>query len=66
MKLIRSHGRLETADYSTTAVMDYVTLGYNFRMSNITAALGLSQLSKVNDIISMRRADAALYSAVEV
>lgn len=62
MKLIRSHGRLETADYfSTTAVMDYVTLGYNFRMSNITAALGLSQLSKVNDIISMRRADAAYY-----
>ncbi len=62
MKLIRSHGRLETADYfSTTEVMDYITLGYNFRMSNITAALGVSQLNKVNDIIRMRRADAAYY-----
>jgi len=62
MKLIRSHGRLETADYfSTTAVMDYVSLGYNFRMSNITAALGVSQLGKVEDIIKMRRADAAYY-----
>ncbi|OQA55483.1 MAG: Aspartate aminotransferase [Euryarchaeota archaeon ADurb.Bin294] len=62
MKLIRSHGRLETADYfSTTAVMDYVSLGYNFRMSNITAALGIAQLSKVEDIIRMRRADAAYY-----
>lgn len=62
MKLIRSHGRLETADYfSTTAVMDYVSLGYNFRMSNITAALGISQLGKVEDIIKMRRADAAYY-----
>lgn len=62
MKLIRSHGRLETADYfSTTAVMDYVSLGYNFRMSNITAALGVSQLDKVEDIIKMRRADAAYY-----
>lgn len=63
MKLIRSHGRLETADYfSTTAVMDYVSLGYNFRMSNITAALGISQLGKVKDIIRMRRADATYYT----
>lgn len=62
MKLIRSHGRLETADYfSTTAVMDYVFLGYNFRMSNITAALGVAQLNKVEEIIRMRRADAAYY-----
>ena len=62
MKLIRSHGRLETADYfSTTAVMDYVSLGYNFRMSNLTAALGVAQLNKVEEIIRMRRADAAYY-----
>ncbi|WFN35006.1 DegT/DnrJ/EryC1/StrS family aminotransferase [Methanogenium sp. S4BF] len=62
MKLIHSHGRLETSDYfSTTAVMDYISLGYNFRLSNITAALGISQLNKVEDIIGMRRADAAYY-----
>jgi len=62
MKLIRSHGRLETADYfSTTAVMDYISLGYNFRMSNITAALGISQISKVDSIIKMRRNNAAYY-----
>ncbi len=62
MKLVRSHGRLETADYfSTNAVMDYVTLGYNFRMSNITAALGLSQMRKADKIINMRRSDARYY-----
>ena len=62
MKLIRSHGRLETADYfSTTATMDYISLGYNFRISNITAALGLAQMKKVDAIIAMRRADAAYY-----
>lgn len=62
MKLIRSHGRLETTDYfSTSAVMDYITLGYNFRMSNITAALGISQLRKVKEIIRMRQADAEYY-----
>lgn len=59
LKLIRSHGRVETQDYfSSTEYMDYITLGYNFRMSNITASLGLSQLKKVDRIIRMRRKNA--------
>ena len=59
MKLIRSHGRLETQDYFSTAeYLDYITLGYNFRMSNITAALGIAQLKKLDNIIEMRRENA--------
>lgn len=59
IKLIRSHGRLETANYfASLAFMDYVSLGYNFRMSNITAALGLSQLKKIEKIIKMRKKNA--------
>jgi perosamine synthetase len=58
-KLIRSHGRLEREDYFTSSkYMDYVDLGYNFRMSNITAALGVAQLKKVDKIIKMRRKNA--------
>ncbi len=59
LKLIRSHGRLETGDYfSSSNYMDYITLGYNFRMSNISAALGISQIKKVEKIISLRRKNA--------
>jgi perosamine synthetase len=57
LKLIRSHGRAETANYfSSTEYMDYVTMGYNFRMSDITAALGIAQLGKIDELIKMRRA----------
>jgi perosamine synthetase len=62
-KLIRSHGRLETADYfSSTGYMDYISLGYNFRMSNITAALGIAQLEKIDEIIALRRRNAKYMS----
>lgn len=60
LKLIRSHGRLDTHDYfSSNEYLDYITLGYNFRMPTMCAALGSSQLKKINDIIKMRRNNAS-------
>ena len=59
LKLIRSHGRVEAVNYFSSAeYMDYVTLGYNFRMSDITAALGIAQLGKIDRLIKMRRRNA--------
>jgi perosamine synthetase len=56
LKLIRSHGRLENQQYfSSTQTGEYVELGYNWRLSNILAALGLAQMRKVDKIIEMRR-----------
>ena len=51
LKLIRSHGRLEVENYFlSTKSFDYVMLGYNWRMSNITAALGIAQMKKLNKL----------------
>ena len=59
LKLIRSHGRAEMSNYfSSSEYMDYVAMGYNFRMSDITAALGIAQLKKIERLIEMRRATA--------
>jgi perosamine synthetase len=58
-RLIYNHGRAETSDYfSSTEQMEYVTLGYNFRMSTMTAALGISQMEKIDEVIRMRRENA--------
>lgn len=56
IKLIRSHGRDLTQNYfSTNLKSDYITLGYNWRMSSITAALAISQLEKIDKLINLRR-----------
>lgn len=63
-KLIRSHGRDESKEdyFSSTGDNDYICLGYNFRMPTMSAALGLSQLGKLQKIIDMRREKAEYMS----
>jgi perosamine synthetase len=43
------------------AMAEYDELGYNYRMTDIQAALGLSQLEKLDAIIELRREKAAFY-----
>jgi len=63
MKLLRSHGRQETGEnyFSSTDTFDYVTLGYNWRMPTILAALGLSQLKRIDQTIKCRQEKAQWY-----
>lgn len=54
--LIRSHGRIDKENYFITSKKsEYITLGYNWRMSAINVALGLSQLKKLDKLIHLRR-----------
>ena len=64
IKLIRSHGRQDLIRYfDNPNSSDYVGLGYNWRMSTLTAALGLSQLSKLEKLISLRQQNANYLSS---
>ena len=64
LKLIRSHGRSEKISYmNDPSRPQYVELGYNWRMSTITAALGISQLKKLDKIIQMRQQNADYISS---
>ena len=59
LKLIRSHGRIDTKNYfENTEFSNYETLGYNWRMSTITAALGISQIQKLDKLIKLRKENA--------
>jgi len=64
LKLIRSHGRQINSNYfQTNETPNYVSLGYNWRMSSMTAALGISQLKKIEKLISKRRKNANYLSS---
>lgn len=64
LKLLRSHGRADDTQYfSSTQAADYVTLGYNFRMSSLTAALGISQIRKTAEIIEKRRKRSSYFTS---
>jgi perosamine synthetase len=51
----RHHGQGET--------YEYLTLGYNYRMTDVAAALGRVQLRRLDEIGAARRRNAAFYDA---
>lgn len=63
LRLIRSYGRVVNGDYFTNPEnLDYEEVGHNYRMSTIIAALGLSQVNKVDKTTEMRRKSAEYFN----
>lgn len=60
-RMLRSHGRADGNSFDGSNG-DYVTLGYNYRLSSIQAALGCSQMSRIEDFISKREKVADWYT----
>ncbi len=64
-RLLRQHGMSipDTVRHSTDTVLfeEYVTTGYNYRMTDLQAAIGIEQLKKLPAFLEERRRIAAIY-----
>ena len=65
-RLLRQHGMSvpDTVRHGSEKVIfeDYITTGFNYRMTDIQAAVGIEQLKRLDDIIDERRSLAAHYA----
>ncbi len=70
LKLFRSHGITSDKSYMLPKEIDelwnyqQLELGYNYRMTDIQAALGLSQLNRIDEFVKKRRSIAARYDEI--
>jgi dTDP-4-amino-4,6-dideoxygalactose transaminase len=58
LRSLRNQGRT----YDTGAWFDHVRLGWNYRWTDIQAAIGIAQLEKLDEILEQRRAAAERYN----
>ena len=67
LRLLRQHGMSvpDTVRHSAKRVVteEYVCQGYNYRLTDIQAAIGIEQMKKLDWIVARRRELAARYSA---
>ncbi len=59
--LARRARHLSTQARLPGAAYDHDEVGYNYRLTNVAAALGLAQLEELDDLLDARRANAAAY-----
>jgi len=65
LQLLREHGMTKTAyarENNASWYYDVVDLGYNYRMNEVQAALGISQLKRIDEINEKRKEAARYYT----
>ena len=55
MRLLSSHGIIRGVDMEEPWKYDMINLGFNYRMSELHAALGMSQLERLNEFLKKRK-----------
>ncbi|HUY33734.1 MAG TPA: DegT/DnrJ/EryC1/StrS family aminotransferase [Pirellulales bacterium] len=67
LRLLRQHGMSvpDSIRHAATKVVTerYVCLGYNYRMTDVQAAMGVEQMKKLDGLVARRRDLAARYAA---
>jgi dTDP-4-amino-4,6-dideoxygalactose transaminase len=67
LRLLRQHGMsvndLQRHQSKTVVTESYPVFGYNYRLTDVQAAIGLAQLARLDGIIARRRALAARYDS---
>ena len=58
MQILRDHGMSPTQRYK------HLDLGFNYRMTNLQAAIGLAQMEKLDETLELRRKQLAVYERV--
>jgi perosamine synthetase len=68
LRLLRQHGMsvndLQRHKSTTVIAESYPVLGYNYRLTDVQAAIGLAQLRRLDGIVERRRAIASSYDAL--
>jgi perosamine synthetase len=59
LRSLRNQGRADSGGW-----LDHARLGFNYRLDDVRAAIGLAQLDKLDDILGRRAAVAARYAAL--
>ena len=59
LKSLRNQGRADGGGW-----LDHAYLGFNYRIDDLRAAMGIAQLEKLDEILALRRAAAARYHAL--
>lgn len=67
LRLLRQHG-MSVSDAvrhgaKNVVIEEYVCLGYNYRMTDVQAAIGIEQMKRLGEIVGRRRELAARYDA---
>lgn len=59
ISVLRSHGSVRGSHF-----MSFIEAGYNYRLSDVNAAIGLVQMTRLDDLLASRRERADRYAAL--